>query len=118
MGTKTKNNSKNSVALAKHMPLGLNTKANFYELYNQDQKEVDKKMHFHQNRQGKKVQLLAAINNLQMKISKAEIDYTKSLVSPTTDSISLAIDIKALGEELKIAEAVYLQLFPQEKSLK
>lgn len=88
------------------------TSLNFDELFNQDDKEVDKKIKYHNNRKGKEVQLLARINQIQMRISKAQTDYRKSLVDPTKDSIELAIEIKALGEEQKIAEGVYRQLFP------
>lgn len=87
----------------------------FDQLFNQDDKEVDKQIKYHNNKKGKQVQLLAKINSLQMQISKAQTNYRKSLVDPTMDSVDIAISIKTLGEEQKIAESVLQQLFPDVK---
>lgn len=88
---------------------------NFDELFNQDDKEVDKQVKYHTNKKGKQVQLLAKINQIQMRMAKAQTAYRKSLVDPTIDSVELAIEIKTLGEEQKIAESVLIQLFPDTK---
>lgn len=88
---------------------------NFDQLFNQDDKEIDKQIKYHNNKKGKQVQLLAKINSLQMQISKAQTNYRKSLVDPTMDSVDIAISIKTLGEEQKIAESVLKQLFPDTK---
>lgn len=87
----------------------------FDQLFNQDDKEIDKKIKYHNNKKGKQVQLLAKINSIQMRISKAQTNYRKSLVDPTMDSVDIAIEIKTLNEEQKIAESVLKQLFPDTK---
>jgi len=85
----------------------------FDVLFNEKEEDVDKKIKFEQNRKGKQVQLLAKINNLQMLLTKAQTNYRKSLIDPTMDSVDLAIEIKSLTEEEKIANQVYTQLFPK-----
>lgn len=91
------------------------TKSTFDQLFHEDDKEVDKKIKYHNNKKGKQVQLLAQINNIQMKISKAQTAYRKSLVDPTMDSVHIAIELRTLAEEQKIAEGVLQQLFPDTK---
>lgn len=107
-------NKKNKLALAKDV-LAESQSLDFDELFNQDDKEVDKKIKYHNSRKGKEVQLLARINQIQMSTAKAQTQYRKSLVDPTLDSIEIAIELKALSEEEKIAKAVYKQLFPNSK---
>ena len=85
----------------------------FDQLFNEKDEDIKKETLYVQNKKGKQVQLLARINNIQMQITKSEINYRKSLVDPTMDSIDLAIEIKASMEELKIAMEVYKQLFPK-----
>lgn len=117
MVTSSDNNEQqqnNSIVKSASTLMQMSSTADFETLFNEDDKELDKKIAFQRNKQGKKVQLLAKINNIQMQISDSEIKYRKSLVSPTIDSVDIAINIRALQEELKIAEAVFTQLFPKE----
>ena len=94
--------------------LALNNKAmSFESLFNEKKEDVDQKIKFERNRKGKQVQILAKISNIQMERTTAEIDYRKSLVEPTMDSVALAIEIRSLIEEEKIATAIYKQLFPK-----
>lgn len=103
---------KNSLQKTGKTLLQESTSLSFDALFNEKEEDVDKKIKFEQNRKGKQVQLLAKINNIQMLLTKAQTNYRKSLVDPTMDSVELAIEMKALVEEEKIAMQVYTQLFP------
>lgn len=85
--------------------------ANFDELYSQDDKEVDKKIAYHNKRKGKEVQLLSKVNHIQMCIAETQTSFRKSLVDPTKDSVRLALEIECLQKELTIAEGLLRQLF-------
>jgi hypothetical protein len=112
MKTATSKTKKEEVALIKGNVLSASMEMDFDELYNEDAEKVNKQIKYHNNKKGKEVQLLAKINQIQMRTAKAQTDYRKSLVDPTMDSVEIAIELKALSEEQKIAESVYKQLFP------
>lgn len=104
---------KNALAKTGKSLLQESTSMSFDALFNEKEEDVDKKIKFEQNRKGKQVQLLAKINNIQMLLTKAQTNYRKSLVDPTMDSVDLAIEMRSLVEEEKIAMSVYTQLFPK-----
>jgi hypothetical protein len=90
-----------------------NDSKTFDELFNQDEKEVSREQHFHLTKNAKRVQLMAKINDCSVRISKSEIDYRKSLLDPTMDSVDLFIRIDILKKEMEIAKLIHNQIFPE-----
>ncbi len=95
--------------------LALNS--DFDTLYNMDEKEVNKTIMHKQNKESKRLQLFAQINNMKGLLLKAETAYRRSLVDPTMDSIEIAVDIKVLREKMGVAITLITTLFPDTKTM-
>ncbi len=121
MKTQTKNNRRNSASKSVALTTSSNievptikTSGSFDEMYNRDEKEVDRENKHHMAKNGKKLQLFARINDLKMRITKGEVALAQSLTDPTKDSVELKIELKCMNEELLIAQGLYVELFPEE----
>jgi hypothetical protein len=110
----SKMNSSTSVVKAPAKIFESDLEQDFDSLYNEDQKAVDKAAKLYQDRQAKKSQFVAKVNELQMKLNTAKINYRKSLLDPTMDSIELGLTIKVTTEKLKFASELFSKLFPKE----
>jgi DNA polymerase III alpha subunit len=89
----------------------------FDSLFDQDSKEIAKKREKSDKKEGKRIQLLAQINGVKLKKQKLKGMYVLSLTDPTTDSVSILMQMKSLEEEQQAAIEIFSFLFPNEKEL-
>ncbi len=89
----------------------------FDTLFNKDEKQVAREIKYSEHKEGKKMQLLAQLNQIRMKSMKAQNEYKKSLIDPMANSIELQIEIMSLDREFEIGKNIFSQLFPDEKFL-
>ncbi len=89
----------------------------FDTIYQTDEKERAREISYQQKKEGKKVQLVAKLNDLNLRIMKAETRFNVSLTDPTIDTVQVAIEVKCLKEEHSIAKSIFNQLFPDTKLL-
>lgn len=87
--------------------------ATFDDVFNMDDKEKSRQITYTQKKEGKRLQLVAKINDLQMRLVKAESRFNVSLTDPTIDSVDLRVEIKCLKDEKAIATELFNQLFPE-----
>ena len=87
--------------------------ATFDDVFNMDDKEKSRQITYTQKKEGKRLQLVAKINDLQMRLVKAESRFNVSLTDPTIDSVELRVEIKCLKDEKAIATELFNQLFPE-----
>ncbi len=87
--------------------------ATFDDVFNMDDKEKSRQITYIQKKEGKRLQLVAKINDLQMRMVKAESRFNISLTDPTIDSVDVKIEIKCLKDEKIIATDLFNQLFPE-----
>ncbi len=92
------------------------SKATFEDIISQDDKDLNKQISNDQKRQGKMIQMTGKISDLNMRIMKAEAEFSKSMTDPTKDSVELGIQIKCDREELAFAIELFGQLFPKQKN--
>ena len=89
----------------------------FDAIYNMDEKEVNKQLLYKQNKEGKKLQLMAKYNDTKMKLVRTESKLNASFVDPTADSVDLCITMKCLNEEMDITKNLCIKLFPETVSM-
>lgn len=89
-------------------------KSSFDDLFNRDEKQVAKEKKFKMARNGKRLQLIAKINDLNMRHQQAQSTYEDSLINPTADSVAKYIEVKTVETELDIAKKIFSELFPNE----
>jgi hypothetical protein len=87
----------------------------FDDVFNMDEKEKSKQVTFVQKKQGKKLQLMAKINDLSSRLIKAESRFNLSLTDPTIDSVDVAVEMDCLKKERLIAGEIFARLFLDHK---
>lgn len=86
----------------------------FDNIFNMDEKELNRKMTYDQKKIGKKSQLQAKIIDLTNKEAKCEQRFKLSLIDPTMDSVDIMIEMDCYKKEREIAVQILRQLFPEE----
>lgn len=85
----------------------------FDDVFNMDEKEKSRQISFMQKKEGKKLQLIAKMNDLQMRLVKAETIFNQSLTDPTIDSVDVMVEMDCLKKEKEIATQIFNRLFPE-----
>lgn len=85
----------------------------FDDVFNMDEKEKSRQISFMQKKEGKKLQLIAKMNDLQMRMVKAETRFNHSLTDPTIDSVDVMVEMDCLKKEKEIATQIFNRLFPE-----
>lgn len=97
------------------LPSILSDNLSFDAAFNMDDKDKKRQISYKQKKEGKKVQLMAKINDLNLKIMKCETAFAESLTDPTQDSVELMIKLKCFKEEKELTRNLFNQLFPETK---
>lgn len=111
MENETKN--KNEKGLSKMVDIKNISNLSFDDMANMDEKDRKKLIATSGQKEGKRLQLMAKVNDLNGKITKTETAYAESILDSTIDSVDLMIKIKCWREERAIAIQLYNQLFPE-----
>lgn len=86
----------------------------FENIFNMDEKELNRQMTYDQKKIGKRSQLQAKIIDATNMYAKCEQRFKLSLIDPTVDSVELMIQMECFNKEKEIAYKILHQLFPEE----
>lgn len=98
--------------------VALTTKSNleemsFDQIMELDEKEREKLINEGQKKDQKRLQLISKVGNVKNELTTLKNKYLKSLTDASVDTIGIKIEMKCKEEELKIAQEVYVMLFPE-----
>jgi hypothetical protein len=106
----TKDLNKNEVSILENLKI-----SSFDSIYNQDEKELDKKRKYSKLCSGKKLQITAKVNDISARLIKVTDEFQLSLTDPTIDSAKLLVEKSMLEEEKKMNILIFNMLFPEDK---
>ena len=109
--TKNKNKEKKNQLVTTHANAFKG--ASFDDVFNMDDKEKNRSISYNQKKEGKRLQLVSKINQLQMRAIQAESKFNLSLTDPTQDSVDILVEIDCFKKEQKLAVDLHNQLFPE-----
>ncbi len=88
-------------------------KMSFDDIMKLDEKERKKLASQGQEKNSKRLQLISQVGTIKNEISTLETKYIESLTNPSINSIDLKVQIKCKLEEEKIAQEIFMTLFPE-----
>lgn len=109
-----KTETKKGQALATKNDVNNMNNLSFDNIFNMDEKELNRQMTYDQKKIGKRSQLQAKIIDVTNKYAKCEQRFKLSLIDPTIDSVELMIEMDCYNKEKEIAYKILHQLFPTE----